>query len=216
MPSTATIASAPTKVVTPFEVVCCVAAFRPALAAGLPLTTLTTTTPREGRPRTSLVTVGSMVATSTPSQACFAWPVAISWRATDLAVALGIANPTPTFASTVPPSICELMPITCPKRSSSGPPELPWLIGASVWIAFWIERPLGAWMSRPVALTIPAVIVRSSPKGFPIAYTGSPTSTFEPANRSGRSAEAGAFTRTTAMSVEGSVPTIAPDRSRRR
>ena len=64
-------------------------------------------------------------------------------------------------------------------------------------------------MSRPIALTIPAVIVRSSPKGFPIAYAGSPTSTFESANRSGRSTEAGApFTRTTAMSVDGSEPTI--------
>ena len=32
-------------------------------------------------------------------------------------------------------------------------------------------RPFGASMSRPVALTMPAVIVRSSPNGFPIAYT---------------------------------------------
>ena len=65
-------------------------------------------------------------------------------------------------------------------------------------------------MSRPIALTIPAVIVRSSPKGFPIAYAGSPTSTRSSRrNRSGRSTEAGApFTRTTAMSVDGSEPTI--------
>jgi hypothetical protein len=46
---------------------------------------------------------------------------------------------------------------------------LPWLIGASVWIAFGIVRPSGAEMSRPVALVMPAVIVRSSPNGFPIA-----------------------------------------------
>ena len=84
-------------------------------------------------------------------------------------MSLGIANPTPTLASTVPPSICAFTPTTRPLRSSIGPPELPWLIGASVWIAFGIVRPFGAWMSRPVALTIPAVIVRSSPNGLPIA-----------------------------------------------
>ena len=33
---------------------------------------------------------------------------------------------------------------------------------------------VGEQMSRPVALTIPAVIVRSSPNGLPIAYAGSP------------------------------------------
>jgi hypothetical protein len=41
------------------------------------------------------------------------------------------------------------MPITRPKRSSSGPPEFPWLIGASVWTAFAMVKPFGAWMSRP-------------------------------------------------------------------
>ena len=46
----------------------------------------------------------------------------------------GIAKPTPSL----PPeslSICVLTPITWPSVSISGPPELPWLIGASVWIA---------------------------------------------------------------------------------
>ena len=57
---------------------------------------------------------------------------------------LGIAKPTPTFASTVPPWICAFTPTTRPNWSSSGPPELPWLIGASVWITFGIVRPLGA------------------------------------------------------------------------
>jgi hypothetical protein len=36
--------------------------------------------------------------------------------------------------------------------------------------------------SAPVSLMIPAVIVPSSPKGFPIAYAGSQTSRAEPAN----------------------------------
>ena len=34
--------------------------------------------------------------------------------------------------------ICALMPITRPRASNSGPPELPRLIGASVWIASMI------------------------------------------------------------------------------
>ena len=69
----------------------------------------------------------------------------------------------------VPPWIWALIPITWPKRSSSGPPELPWLMAASVWIASGMVRPFGASMLRPVALTIPAVIVRSRPNGLPIA-----------------------------------------------
>jgi hypothetical protein len=101
------------------------------------------------------------------------------------------------------------MPTTRPSRSRSGPPEFPWLIGASVWIAFGIVRPFGDAMSRPTALTMPAVIVRSSPKGFPIAYVGSPTWSLDESSKvSGRSAACGASTLTTATSVEGSVPTI--------
>ena len=36
-------------------------------------------------------------------------------------------------------AICTFVPITLPVASISGPPELPWLIGASVWIVFEIE-----------------------------------------------------------------------------
>ena len=37
-----------------------------------------------------------------------------------------------------PVSICELTPITSPRPFSSGPPELPWLIAASVWMTWSI------------------------------------------------------------------------------
>ena len=49
-------------------------------------------------------------------------------------VSTGTAKPTP---SPPPPvdRICELIPITRPRASTSGPPELPRLIAASVWIA---------------------------------------------------------------------------------
>ena len=48
------------------------------------------------------------------------------------------------------------MPITLPAASISGPPELPGLIAASVWITLEIEKPLGAWIWRWRAETMPA------------------------------------------------------------
>ena len=93
-------------------------------------------------------------------------------------MSIGTAKPIPTLPSDWPPdSICELIPITRPSASSSGPPELPGLIGASVWIALEIVNPFGALIWRWTAETIPAVAVRSRPNGLPIATTGSPTLT---------------------------------------
>ena len=55
---------------------------------------------------------------------------------------------------------------------------------------------------------MPAVTVRSRPNGLPIATTGSPTCDgVGVAERSGVSAPGLASTLSTAMSVEGSVPT---------
>ena len=76
----------------------------------------------------------------------------------------------PTFPPPLPPvAICELTPITRPFASSSGPPELPGLIGASVWITESIWNPSGAWMWRPVPETMPAVAVCGRPNGEPMA-----------------------------------------------
>ena len=87
----------------------------------------------------------------------------------------GTAKPTPEFWS-LPPLvwICELTPITRPLASSSGPPELPGLIAASVCTAPEIEKPLGAVIVRPSAETMPLVTVPSSPNGLPMAIAGSP------------------------------------------
>ena len=72
-----------------------------------------------------------------------------------------------------------------------------------------IVKPLGAEIWRWSAETMPAVTVRSRPKGLPIATTGSPTSTLarvaerervELVRRARRP-------RSTAMSVESSLPT---------
>ena len=76
-----------------------------------------------------------------------------------------------------PVSICVFTPMTWPRALSSGPPELPGLIGASVWMTWSIVKRFGAVIRRWSALTIPAVAVRSSPNGLPIATTGSPTRT---------------------------------------
>ena len=92
--------------------------------------------------------------------------------------------------------------------SSSGPPELPWLIAASVWIASSMAKLFGAEIWRWRALTMPVVTVCSRPNGLPIAMTPSPTSSCEEsASSSGSSTEAGASTSMTATSVDGSLPT---------
>ena len=66
-------------------------------------------------------------------------------------------------------AICEFTPTTAPRASSSGPPELPGLIAASVWMTSVIAEPSGAWMSRPTAETMPLVKVCERPNGLPIA-----------------------------------------------
>ena len=72
--------------------------------------------------------------TETPRYACWTLPSSTICATIDFTVFDGIAKPTPSL----PPdslSICALTPMTFPSRSSSGPPELPWLIAASVWTA---------------------------------------------------------------------------------
>ena len=62
-----------------------------------------------------------------------------------------------------------LMPITSPREDTSGPPELPGLSAASVWITSSIIRPVVARSERPSAEITPAVTVNSKPSGLPIA-----------------------------------------------
>ena len=115
----------------------------------------------------------------------------------------------PVALEPVPVSICVLTPMTWPRAFRSGPPELPGLIGASVWMTWSIVKLFGAVIRRCSALTMPDVTVRSSPNGLPIATTGSPTRTLSELPRGrGVSAFAEVSTRRTARSVDGSVPTI--------
>lgn len=97
------------------------------------------------------------------------------------------------------------MPITSPSRFKRGPPELPRLMAASV----WMNSSIGT-MSRsflPFALTTPTVIEACSPKGFPTAITHSPMSSSSelPSARKG-TCLASIFKRP--MSVLASQPTI--------
>lgn len=99
------------------------------------------------------------------------------------------------------------IPITFPWASISGPPELPGLIGASVWITLKIGNLFGAWISRWRAETIPEVTVFSKPNGLPIATTDSPTWTLlESPNDSGVIFTWPGSMRMTARSWLGSLP----------
>ncbi len=86
----------------------------------------------------------------------------------------GTAKPTPS-----PPPLAdliwELMPSTRPRPLSSGPPELPGLMAASVWIA----SPIWNWVSDSIerfrAEITPTESDWRSPNGLPMAATGVPT-----------------------------------------
>ena len=78
--------------------------------------------------------------------------------ATRRTVETGTAKPMPMF----PPLVVKievLMPMISPEVFSSGPPELPGLIAASVWITLSIRSPDSDRMVRPSELMIPVVSV---------------------------------------------------------
>ena len=66
--------------------------------------------------------------------------------------------------------------MTSPRTFNSGPPELPGLIAASVWITSDRRCGVTGNGSRPVALMTPTLTVCASPNGLPIAITQSPGS----------------------------------------
>ncbi len=72
-------------------------------------------------------------------------------------------------------AIAVLIPTTSPRTFTSGPPELPGLIGASTWMKF--SYPWRFRMPTPVrfnAETIPWVIEPTYPNGLPNAMIQSP------------------------------------------
>ena len=138
-----------------------------------------------------------------PSQPRTTRPLAMSWAMMSLAMLIGIENPMPWPVDTM----AVLMPTTRPSRFSSGPPELPGLIEASVWMnASYVATPTRV---RPVAEMMPAVTVRSSPNGLPMAMAHWPMRSLSesPSSATGRAAPPGS-TLSTARSVFGSRPTM--------
>src|SRR5512146_84116 len=124
---------------------------------------------------------------------------------------MGIANPIPTEPPVLEKMLL-LTPTTSPTAFTSGPPELPGLMEASVWI-IPTYTPAWSWDGsrlRPTALTTPAVTDGSAlpsryAYGLPIATTHSPIIRFslEPMGTVGSPV---ASTFSTAMSVWGSSP----------
>ena len=82
-------------------------------------------------------------------------PCRTSSPSTKLAVLEATAKQIPW----VPRMIAVLMPTTSPREETSGPPELPGLSAASVWMMSSISRPLRARKERPSADTTPVVTV---------------------------------------------------------
>ena len=89
---------------------------------------------------------------------------------------------------------------------SSGPPELPGLIEASVWMKSVKVRPASFdGTERPKAETTPVVTVPLRPNGLPTAITVSPMSRSEDVPI-GAASNFFASTRSTATSLSGSTP----------
>ena len=113
-----------------------------------------------------------------PSVGCATLPSLISASTVCLTSLTGIAKPRPLALSDNDfPAV--LMPITSEFMLISGPPELPWLIEASVWIASMtvsVSDPSPeSGMGRCNALMMPWVTVLRRPSGAPAAITSSPT-----------------------------------------
>ena len=101
-----------------------------------------------------------------------------------------------------------LMPTTSPRTFSSGPPELPGLIAASVCSTSWL-RPSVIGKGRSVALTTPTLTVCARPNGLPMAITQSPGCICaESPNFTSVSSRFGfSVSSMSALSVSGSRPT---------
>ena len=130
-------------------------------------------------------------------------PCRTSSPSTKFAVFEAIAKQMPW----VPRMIAVLMPITSPREDTSGPPELPGLSAASVWMTSSISRPLRARKRAAERRHHAGVTVDSKPSGLPIAITSWPRlSDLESPSRAAGSATSSS-TRTSARSVSGSSPT---------
>ena len=115
----------------------------------------------------------------------------------------GMANPIP-IEPPVREKIAVLMPTRWPLVSTSAPPELPWLMAASVWMKF--SKVLMPRFDRPSAETMPIVTVWPTSNGLPMASTMSPTRSAS-ARPNVMTGSPLASTLSSARSLSGSAPT---------
>ena len=92
---------------------------------------------------------------TTPMRPWARRPSRIRRAATYCAVLMAMAKQRPCAGDT----IAVFMPTTSPAESTRGPPELPGLRAASVWMRLSMRRPVCERNERPRALTTPAVTV---------------------------------------------------------
>src|SRR3954468_8846449 len=174
----------------------------PPFSAGPPALTLATCAPEA----MSLLTERAV----RPSVGWAILPSLIRVSTVCLTSLTGIAKPRPLALSDSDlPAV--LMPITSAFMSISGPPELPWLIDASVCtpsITVSVSEPSpDNGTGRCSALMMPCVTVLRRPSGAPAAITSSPTTSFSESPILATVRLSTLSTFSTAMSVFGSRPT---------
>ena len=174
----------------------------PAFSAGPPAFTLATCAP-EAR---SLLTDRAV----RPSVGCEILPSLIRVSTVCLTSLTGIAKPRPLALSDNDlPAV--LMPITSESMLISGPPELPWLIDASVCtpsMTVSVSEPSPeSGTGRCSALMMPCVTVLRRPSGAPAAITSSPTFSLSESPNRATVRLSTLSTFSTARSVFGSRPT---------
>ena len=81
------------------------------------------------------------------------------WRTSSPSTKLAVLAATAKQMPCAPMITAVLMPTTSPREDTNGPPELPGLSAASVWITSSISRPVEARSERPSAETTPVVTV---------------------------------------------------------
>mmetsp|Transcript_126985 Transcript_126985/g.270760 ORF Transcript_126985/g.270760 Transcript_126985/m.270760 type:complete len:214 (-) Transcript_126985:469-1110(-) len=179
----------------------------PAVCAGPPASTWRTMTPSNPRPRGT-----SSGSRTTPIEGACTKPLRITLVTLRTTESMGMARPTPEEVPLVV-RIALFTPITVPELSSRGPPLLPGLMAASVWMMPFSGLPLAPTIVRETPLITPLLKLCSMPMGLPRAKTCWPTM------RSSDEPQCSGFispsTQSTATSATGSVPTRAPHRTRR-
>ena len=142
------------------------------------------------------------------------WPNRTICSTMPFTASIGNANPTPANAP-LGDAIAVFTPMSEPLLSSNGPPELPGLMAASVWMTPAMGRPVAALaISRPTPETTPVVSVWSRPNGLPIANTFCPTSmVLDRPSGNGRTRPLSSETSSTAISLSSSHPSTLAARS---